>query len=176
MEEKICIKCKELKSLNEYTRDSRKKDGTRNDCKSCVAIYFRERYAFKKQDPEWVLKENIKHRERKNRLGYYKKYKRSPEQSKDNSLKFIKKYPEKYKARKKSQVLESIFQQKHHWSYNEKHYLDIIELTTKNHNKAHRFLVYDQETFMYKTTTGELLDTKQKHIDYITEMINSQPD
>ena len=32
---KVCIKCKKIKDLNEFPRDSHSKDGTRNDCKIC---------------------------------------------------------------------------------------------------------------------------------------------
>ena len=37
---------------------------------------------------------------------------------------------------------------------------------------AHRFLRYDEETMLYRTVDGELLDTKEKHENYIAQWIN----
>ena len=42
----------------------------------------------------------------------------------------------------------------------------------KDHNTAHRFIIYDQERMMYRRIdTLELLDTKEKHYDFIKEKI-----
>lgn len=43
--------------------------------------------------------------------------------------------------------------------------------------KAHRFIVYDQERFMYRRyDTNELLYTKQKHYDFIKFCIDNKED
>lgn len=57
----------------------------------------------------------------------------------------------------------------HHWSYNIEHAKDVIELSIKDHATAHRFMVYDQERKMYRKLTGELLDTKEGHENYIKQ-------
>lgn len=63
------------------------------------------------------------------------------------------------------------------WSYNDSHVLEVIELTKKHHMKAHRFLVYDQERMMYRRyDTNELLDTKEKHEQFILWCIDSKED
>ena len=54
----------------------------------------------------------------------------------------------------------------HHWSYNEEHYKDIIHLKPKDHSLLHKHLIYDSDTFYYKTLEGQLLDTKEKHEKY----------
>jgi len=59
----------------------------------------------------------------------------------------------------------------HHWSYNEEHYKDVIELNPKEHNKIHRYLKYNQTTKMYKDLNGNLLLTKDKHLEYINKVI-----
>jgi len=63
--------------------------------------------------------------------------------------------------------------QKHHWSYNIEHAKDVIFLGSANHSYLHRFLIYDQERFMFRCVVsagdyikGELLDTKERHIEY----------
>lgn len=59
----------------------------------------------------------------------------------------------------------------HHWSYNKAHWKDVIELTRKQHYTAHRYMVYDPERMMYRTTNGVLLDTRQAHELYIAEVL-----
>jgi hypothetical protein len=62
--------------------------------------------------------------------------------------------------------------QLHHWSYNKEHYKDVIELTPKEHHKAHRFIVYDQERMMYRTFDKNLLlDTRERHETFIKNCI-----
>lgn len=87
-------------------------------------------------------------------------------------------YPEKYYAKIASQRIELGFDgaEKHHWSYNQEHYKDVIQLSKKDHMKAHRFLVYDQERMMYRTLNGDLLDTRERHIKYIADRISKEED
>lgn len=59
----------------------------------------------------------------------------------------------------------------HHWSYTLRHALDVIELSPKDHAKIHRFIKYDQKTFMYKDLNGKLLDTREKHEDLINKVL-----
>jgi len=81
------------------------------------------------------------------------------------------KYPEKYKAKCISGNLKPIVKgnELHHWNYNIEFAKDVIELPMKEHNKAHRFLEYDKELFFYKDSTGNFLDTKEKHIAFLEE-------
>jgi hypothetical protein len=67
--------------------------------------------------------------------------------------------------------------ERHHWSYNEEHYKDLIFVTKKHHMKAHRFIIYDQERMMYRRCdTGELLNTKEKHQSFIFYCIENKED
>jgi hypothetical protein len=63
--------------------------------------------------------------------------------------------------------------EKHHWSYREEHYTDLIYLTMRDHKTAHRFIIYDAERFMYRTLGGILLDTKVEHEKYINNQIET---
>ena len=41
--------------------------------------------------------------------------------------------------------------QKHHWSYNNEHFKDVIWLTRADHNKCHIFIYYNKSLiFLYK--------------------------
>lgn len=59
----------------------------------------------------------------------------------------------------------------HHWSYNEGHITDVIYLTRKDHKGLHATMVYDQGKMMFRLrATGNLLDTRQSHIDAVMAM------
>ena len=91
----------------------------------------------------------------------------------------IEKYPEKKLVHIKCHKLIKPFEgaEKHHWSYNIEHAKDVIWLSKKDHMKAHRFIIYDQERFMYRRfDTNILLDTKESHLEFITFCINNYED
>jgi hypothetical protein len=116
-----------------------------------------------------IEKEKKRHREKYFRLNYKEKYKPTKEKKSETIKRYEKKYPEKYKAKlATSNMKREKGMNLHHWSYNEKDYKDVIQLTIEKHNLAHRFIIYDQERMMYRRIdTMELLDTKQKHEQYI---------
>lgn len=58
----------------------------------------------------------------------------------------------------------------HHWNYDLKYAKDVIELSISDHNTLHRFLVYDQPLKMYRDKNGNLLDTKESHINLLNEI------
>lgn len=96
----------------------------------------------------------------------------TPEQKKKNIATWRGKFPEKYKAIASCRKLPRTKGfELHHWSYNNEHWKDVIHLSIKSHNLAHRFIVYDQERMMYRVAkTGELLDTKERHIEFISKL------
>ena len=152
-------------------------DGHLNKCKKCTKNDVRQRETVLSQDPDWVEKEQARHRDKYYRLDYKEKHKPSSKKRKENTSANRIKYPEKYKARNASQRVPILFEHRHHWSYNEEHVKDIIDLTNKDHAKAHRFLTYDQNEKMYREKdTNNLLDTKDKHEVFIRHCILNYPD
>lgn len=152
-------------------------DGLTNKCKDCTKRQIRKREEKLKQDPEWVEKEKARAREKYHRLGYVKN-KRSTADRQDTLKKHNGKFPEKVKAKAATQHIKASVHgnQLHHWSYNKEHYKDVIELAILHHNKAHRYLMYDPERMMYRRTdTFELLDTREKHEQYIINTIKDKP-
>ena len=81
---------------------------------------------------------------------------------------YIEKYPEKKMVRGISSKLGGTpcGMHYHHWSYNIEHKLSVILLTRADHFTLHRFIRYDQGCKMYRTLSGELLNTIEKHQEY----------
>lgn len=77
-------------------------------------------------------------------------------------------YPEKEKAKSTAAKLPCpVGYERHHWSYNEPHYKDVIIMHQKDHAKIHKYLFYDKRLKMYRTLDGTVLDTRDKHEKYI---------
>lgn len=157
MENKVCFKCKELKPLSEFYPHSRMADGHLNKCKDCNKKDSRVQYNKNMTNDVFVKKE---------RARLSAKNKAHPEYCKD----YRKKYPEKYKAAMASRRLRT--QNKgtvnHHWSYNEEHWKDCIELTINEHYQLHKHMTYDQERMMFRRADNNiLLDSKDSHIEYL---------
>jgi len=170
---KKCIICKKDQELTQFYKHSKMGDGHLNKCKTCCKEQSNDRYDTLMKDPAFHEKEKARGREKSKRLGQKKP---SREAAKKSRQKSMEKYPEKEKAQRKCMNLpRKNGCQLHHWSYNEEHYKDIIELTVSEHGKYHRFMIYDQERKMYRNLDGILLDTKQRHLDYLKTLIN-KPD
>src|SRR5690348_17132532 len=128
MESKKCITCGIEKSISEFYKHIGMSDGLLNKCKDCVKKYSKTLYLNKKVNKEWydseLNRQRIKNKSNKNRVDIY-----------------FEKYPEKYKALISSQRIKPPQKglEKHHWSYNEEHYKDVIWLNVKDHATAHRF-------------------------------------
>ena len=173
MDTKKCFKCGEIKSLDDFYHHPQMADGHLNKCIKCTKNDSLNDYKIKSENPEWIVKERARGREKAKRLGY----KTNPNISKKARLKYVEKFPEKILAVRSCSNLKPplIGLERHHWSYNEDHYRDVIWLSKQEQMKAHRFLIYDQERMMYRKLDLELLDNKNDHELYIREMILIKP-
>ena len=156
MKSKECIKCGLKKPITHFYKHKGMGDGYLNKCKDCVKSYSKESYHDNKKSDEWYSKE-LNRQRIKNR-------------DSDKLKKYYLRYPEKYEAKLAAQyMLPPVAEyERHHWSYNAIHYKDVIWLSKKNHAKAHRFIIYDQERRLYrKCDNGELLDTRELHESFI---------
>lgn len=170
---KKCFKCSSQKPLTDFYKHPAMKDGRLNKCKVCTKIDISNRMKYKMKDPEFREQEKARNRGKYHRLGYRLKHKPSAEKKKEIQRRYMEKYPEKIKAKNHTSAIikTNPKNQLHHWSYNYKHFKDVIELSVKDHYKAHRFLKYDKTLKMYRTMDGDLLDSREKHENYINSKL-----
>lgn len=167
--EKICKICRIPKPIEEFHTHKGCKDGHVGVCKRCVCEGQKSRYKILMQNPEFVMSERI--RGRKKQRNKPQKVRRTGKIKLEDTKKYRAKYPEKTRA--KYAVQNNNIHAKpgfhlHHWSYNDDHFLDVIEIDVKKHLAMHTGLRYDQPRKMYvDARTGELLDTREKSIFFI---------
>lgn len=171
---KKCFKCGIEKDLSEFYKHKQMGDGHLNKCILCTRNDVSIRYDKLISDPEFIKSERKRGRDK-----YHRLYRGTGKSRPDVMTKYHALYPEKKKASSKCSRVKPPQPglEKHHWSYNEEHYKDLVFITKKQHMKAHRFIVYDQERMMYRRyDTNELLDTKEKHESFIFYCIEHEED
>lgn len=171
---KKCFKCGKSKQLTAFYKHAQMKDGYLNKCKECNKKDIKLNYEINMTKEGFVEKERKRGREKYRRL-----YPNSGKGDTKRNIRYAEKYPEKLYAKFASARLKKPFHsaEKHHWSYNEDHYTDVIWLIKKEHMKCHRFIVYDQEQMMYRRfDTNELLDSKLTHEIFIRDCIKNKED
>lgn len=173
MEKKKRLKCNETKLLNLFYKNWNMSDGYLNKCIKCVNEDASKRIAKLREDPEWVEKERKRATDKYVRL--YRNSAKPYLPRKENNAPYRVRFPEKGKAGGYSQhIVPPKGKRKHHWSYNEEHYKDVIFLTCEEHFKIHRYMIYDQERMMYRSLDGILLDTKKKHLEHYEKTKNQK--
>jgi hypothetical protein len=133
---------------------------------------YQGRFHTKKHIPEWKESEKVRAREKFHRLGYKDKHKPRPERKKEIMKAYWERYPEKRAAHSRSRGLKSDGMELHHWSYNEEHFKDVIPLTTIDHARIHRYMVYEKDLLIYTSCKVILLDTRTAHEQFISEILN----
>lgn len=156
---KVCFKCLKEKPLTEYYKHSQMADGHLNKCKECNKSDVKKDYYRKALDKSFIEKERERGRERYRRLNYKERSKvlNKDKPWKNNSV--YKNLNRKFKVPKGFEL--------HHWNYNNDFLEDVTILKTKEHRQAHIHLILDKELLIFKTKDGVLLDTKEKHIQFL---------
>ncbi len=172
---KLCFKCGKDYPLSEFYEHKKMSDGHLNKCISCTKNDVTTRQRELRNDETWVEGERKRGRDKYYRLGY-KKYKPTREQKREQIRKYNQKYPEKALAAKYVEIYltKTAGFNSHHWSYNQKDWLDVLELTLKDHYLLHRHIKYDQKTMLFQNLDGCILDSKEKHIELLTKLKNKE--
>ncbi len=155
---KVCFKCKEEKTLDNFYKHKQMTLGVVNKCKTCNKLDVKENYRKKSKDPSFVENERKRCREKYHRLNYKEKQK---EWDADKPWKKT----STYKSLSKVLKIPKGFSV-HHWNYFK--LKSVIILNIKEHRQLHEFLELDLEKRIFKVIeTGFYLDTKEKHIEFI---------
>lgn len=172
MAAKICFKCGKSKDIYEFYAHKEMADGHVNKCKDCNKKDVKGNYLDNIKKPGFIESERKRGRDKHKRL--YSKAVRPYFKYEAGSL-WADRFPEKVEASRKSQHLKRTTPEteKHHWSYNEEHFKDVIWMRKADHMRSHRFLVYDQEQKMYRRYDNNmLLDNKADHELFIRSCLN----
>lgn len=154
---KTCIRCDIPKLKVEFYKHYAMGDGYLSVCIECVKKRVKDRYAEKKKDPSFIESERKRGRDKFHRL--YKKP-TQPIKGKKISMKlYYDKYPEKKAAKNHSQNIKAPEGfQKHHWSYCEEDWKDVLFVSKEAHYLFHRQHIYDPERMKYRDHKGLLME------------------
>ena len=174
--DKKCFKCGVLKPIEDFYTHKQMADGHLGKCKECTKKDAKLRCARLKNNADWVESERSRGREKYRRLNYKERGRLWRKNNRASVCLSQARWREKYKYKKKAQTAVQRMKtpkgyHKHHWSYLEEHWRDVLFLTPENHATVHRFTVYDDERRQYRTTDGVLLDTRKEYEAYILNYV-----
>ena len=165
---KVCINCGSEKEINDFYKHNKMSDGYLNKCKTCCKDQAIKRTRILSKDNEWVLKQRKRSVDKYHRLNYKDKQKK-------NELVYPWKKENKYKGLRKWYesrygLLDPLIEL-HHWSYKDENLRDVILLNRSTHKRLHSKLEICLIEKCFKIKGGPMLDTKEKHEEFIRNNI-----
>jgi hypothetical protein len=157
---KKCFRCGFDKELKDFYAHPQMQDGHLNKCKECCKkeADIREK-VLRKNSEDFCEKERLRSKERYYRLGY------KEIQTEKDKLKPYKNGMYKNLSRDLKLLSDK---NAHHWNY--RLIKDVIILDKKFHRFIHRYLILNEKTLIFETKEGNVLDTKEKHLEFIEKL------
>lgn len=178
---KKCTKCKEKKSLTNFYKRHTGGGGLRACCKRCTD---KKNIEYNKTDSGKLSKVKSAAKYRESEHGRAKITDISAEYRKTEhgramrakvDKEFKTRYPEKALAkgkfqyyRRKHNIISPGGYNWHHWSYDIKYFNDVLLFPQWFHREIHKHMAYNQEHKCYGAKAWGLLDTKEKHMMFLT--------
>lgn len=157
---KKCIRCDNDKELNDFYAHPQMQDGHLNKCKECCKKEADIRKKkLRNNSEDFCEKERLRSIERYHRLNY------KEIQFEQKKLKLY--VNGTYKNLSRDLKLPSD-KNAHHWNYNLVE--DVIILDKKFHRFLHRYLILNEDTLIFTTKDGKILDSKEKHLEFIEKI------
>lgn len=177
---KTCNVCKEPKAKSEFCSRKDAPDGLDYRCKKCEAKR-RKNYTERHLEQTREKARNraaIKRKEdpKYNRDSVRRWREAHPENSRSRTALRRIKFPEMHAAQQAASGLRIKGMHAHHWSYLPSNHRDVIYLTRSQHTQAHLHMKYCQaERCFMELKSGELLDTREKHLQCLTKILSTCP-
>ena len=161
---KKCIICGQIKELSAYYKHPRTSDGRLGKCKECSKSQAKDRHHKLMHDENWVESEKARGRDKYSRLGYLERQKEIND-SKEWTKGGLYKNLHRNLGLSKDQAV-------HHWNYNLID--DYFIIPHLDHKFIHRFISFDKQTLCFKTENGVLLNSRESHFEFISELIKNR--